>query len=166
MDIRVKPQRGWRLRSFICVSCGSSPWRHCFFFFGRLLFVLGPETNVPLCCVWFALPRAQAPIFPLFLQHCPVLSSPTGRPLVCMVTPHPLPSFPYRLRPSAMAFPSWEPSHKVHSYPLGSNHHHLISLLVHPVHFPYTFICIWILKYIYRPALIFFNLYNSNIFFM
>lgn len=125
----------------------------------------GQKQTFP-CAAFGLLCRVPRPPYSLFSFSIVQFGlPPPGRPLVCLVTPHPLPSFPYGLRPSAMAFPSWEPSRKVRSYPLGSDHHHLISLLLHPAHFPCTFICIWILKYIYRPALIFLNLYNSNIFF-
>lgn len=126
-----------------------------------------PETKcspVLLLVCFFACPGPQYSLFAFSVVQFCLPRAVT--PQVCMVTPHPLPSFPYRLRPSARAFPSWEPSHKVHLHPLGSNHHHLISLwyILFISHTP-SFVYGYLSTFIGLPWF-FFNLCNSNILFM
>lgn len=120
---------------------------------------------VSLSVCFFACPVPKYSIFPFgaVISCLPRIVTPR----VCTATPYPPPCYHSRIDCIHQHWRSryQSPPTRFHLYPLGSNHHHLISLLVHPVHFPYTFICIQMLKYTYRPALtFFFHLCISNIF--
>ena len=120
----VRPQRGWKLESLICVSCDSNPlvsWFYLSPLSAIHLVKCLPVTKclpVSLSVCFFACPFPKYSIFPFgaVISCLPHIVTPR----VCTATPYPssLLSFPYRLHPSALAFPLPEPSHKVSLIPI------------------------------------------------
>ena len=129
MDIRVEPRTGWKLKSFISVSCDSNPWLHGFIFFSRLLFVLVAGNKMFTCVSFGLLFHMSSPQYSIFSFSVAKFCLPhTVTPQVCMVTPTP---FLHSRRDCVHQ--QWCSRHESPPTglltPLGSNHHHLIPLL-------------------------------------
>ena len=134
----------------------SDPWSPGFIFLCCVLFVLMSRNKMFSffsLSLLFGISVLQ--IFRHSLWRCQMVS----RWLGLLSTLH-LPFPCYHSRIGCIHHP-WRSRYKnqptrFHLYPLGSNHHNLISFLLHPAHFPHTFICVQMLKYTYRPAFAFF----------
>lgn len=133
VDRRVKQQTGWKFESLICVVMWFRPS-------GCKLYALMAKNKM---FTFFSLSLlfgiSSSQILHHFLWHCQLV--PPG---VCSSPLHL--SFPRsHSRSDGIHQPGRmlllrEPSAKFHLCPLGSNYHHLISLLVHPAPSPYTYI--------------------------
>lgn len=149
--MRARQPTGWELGSLAEVATWRRPLESRFYFSPLCAICFdGLKQNVHLFSLSLLFGISELQISCHSLWHCQTASR-----WACSAAPH-LPFPHYHSRIDCIHQP-WRSRYKnqptrFHLYPLGSNHHNLISFLIHPVHFPHTFICVQMLKYTYRPA--------------